>query len=41
MYMYGERQLDRQIERERKIERQKDRLDLLFGLNIDIMEIYF
>lgn len=38
-YMYGERQSDRQ--RERKKDRQKDILDLLPGLNIDIMEIHF
>lgn len=40
-YMYGERQSDRQREKERQTERQKDRLDLLPGLNIDIMEIHF
>lgn len=40
-YMYGDRQSDRQTEKERKIDRQTDKLDLLTGLNIDIMEIHF
>lgn len=32
---------DSQTDRERKKDRQKDRLDMLPGLNIDIMEIHF